>query len=171
METSSRAEEIASRCLRAVLTPLSPGSSIEDSDEFRTFQSAMEYVIPSALQEKYPWWRYESLDAFRFAVARKLGPEEAELIGLCLLISDQTWTPLHLRLRVSALSDSIEWLDCRLGEPGEGNGGMVRTPYKSTGETKLLSSVAQRLGSISWTYTITRGSTGGRLTGRSSGPA
>ena len=120
---TSTAEEIASRSLRTVLAPISAGSTIADSDEFNTFQSALERVIPSALEVEYPWWRRESLDAFRFAVARKFGPEEAEFIGLCLLISDQTWAAMHLRLRVAAQSDKIEWLECRLGESGTGNGG------------------------------------------------
>jgi ribonuclease inhibitor len=134
------------------------GSSIGDSDEFTTFQGALERVISSALQETYPWWRYESLDAFRFSAAFKLGREEAELIGLCLLMSDQSWTPLHVRMRVSAQSDSIEWLDCKLGESGNGAGGMVRTPYGSLRDAELLYAVTQRLASISWAYAVTRGS-------------
>jgi len=158
-EMTSKPEEIASRCLRAILAPISAGAAIEDSDDFSIFQSAMEHVIPSILEEEYPWWRYESLDGFLFAVARKVGPEEALFIGLCLLISDQTWTPLHLRLRIAPQSDNIEWLVCRLGESGTGNGGMVRTPYGSSRQTtKLLNSVVDRLESIAWAYAITRGS-------------
>jgi hypothetical protein len=37
-------------------------------------------------------------------------------------------------------------------------GGMVRTPYGSSRETKLLYAVVNRLESIKWAYTITRGS-------------
>lgn len=155
---TSRGEEIASRCLRAMLAPISAGSAIEDSDDFNTFQSALERVIPSSLEVEYPWWQYESLDGFRFAVARKLGPKEAEFIGLCLLITDQTWTPLHVRLRIASQNDHIEWLDCRVGESGTGNGGMVRTPYGASRETKLLYSVVNRLDSIPWAYKVTRDS-------------
>jgi hypothetical protein len=155
---TSKAEKIASRCLRAILAPISAGAAIEDSDDFSDFQSAMEYFIPSILEEEYPWWRWESLDAFSFAEARKTGAEEAEFIGLCLLITDQTWTPFHLRLRIASLGDNIEWLVCRLGESGTGNGGMIRTPYGSSRETtRLLNSVVDRLEFIAWAYTITRG--------------
>jgi hypothetical protein len=151
-------EKIASRCLRAILAPLSAGDAIEDSDDFSDFQSAMERVIPSILEGEYQWWRYESLDGFQFAIARKVGPEEAEFFGLCLLISDQTWTPLCLRLRIAPQSENIEWLVCRLGESGTGNGDMVRTPYGSYRETtRLLRSVVDRLETIEWAYTITRG--------------
>jgi len=152
------AEKIASRSLRAVLASLSPGSLIEDSDDFDIFQSALERVIPATLEAAYPWWRHESLDGFRFAVARKLRPEAAEFIGLCLLITDQTWTPLHLRVRIALQSDNIEWLDCKLGESGSGSGGLMRTPYGSSRENKLLYSVADRLESIPWAYTIAVGS-------------
>jgi len=155
---TSTAEEIASRYLRAVLAALSPGATIGDSDDFNSFQSALERVIPSMLEEEYSWWRHESLDAFRFAVSRMVGPDEAEFIGLCLLISDQTWIPLHLRLRIAPQSDNIEWLECGLGESGADNGGMVRTPYGSLRRTKVLYSVVNRLDSIQWVYTITRGS-------------
>jgi len=98
-----------------------------------------------------------TIDGFQFAVARKTAPEEAEFFGLCILMTDQSWAPFHLRLRVSTQGDKIEWLECRLGESGTGNGGMLRTPYGSVNETKLLYSMAHRLESIPWAYRITRG--------------
>ena len=155
---TSKLEEIASRCLRASLAGLPLQASISTSDHFSKFQSALELLVPSLLVDKYPWWRRESLDAFEFAVARRLRREEAEFIGLCLLITDQAWTPFHLRLRISPRVDQIEALECKLGESGVGNGGMVRAPYGSLRATKLLYSVERRLQSISWAYTITRGS-------------
>lgn len=155
---TSRAEETASHCLRAVLAPLSPGAPIEDSEDFSTFETALSRVIPSALAEVYDYWRYEGLDGFRFAVARKVGPEEAEFVGLCLLVSDQTWIPLHVHLRITHGSDHIDWLECKVGEFGNGEERMVGTSYGSTRETKALYSVVNRLESISWVYRITRGS-------------
>lgn len=152
----SRAEEMASRCLRAILAPLPYGAVIHDSDDFSLFQRALEYVLPSALREVYPWWQHESLDAFRFAVARKIGIEEAEFIGLCLLISDQTWTPIYLRMSIARESDSFDWLECRVGELGDDAGGMLRIPHKSARINELPGSVEQRLESIQWAYTISR---------------
>jgi hypothetical protein len=152
-----RAEEIACSRLRAILDPLALGASIDDSEAFQDFQSALELVLPVALAESYAWWRNESLDAFRFSIARKLGPGEAEFVGLCLLISDQSWTPIHLRLRVSSRSDTFESLALDVGERGSGPGGMARTPYGSSQEAKLLHSVAPRLDSIDWAYSTERG--------------
>ena len=155
---SSKAEEIASRCLRTLLEPLSSGASIEDSESFIEFQTALTRVIPSALAETHDYWQYEGLDAFRFAVARKLGPEEAEFVGLCLLVGSQAWIPLHFRLHIEPKNDCIDWLECKAGELGSDNERMAGAPYGSTSETKLLYSVVNRLESIPWAYKTTRGS-------------
>src|SRR5687767_6348445 len=40
-------------------------------------------TVDLTVGEAYDYWRYEGLDGFRFAVARKLGLEEAEFVGLC----------------------------------------------------------------------------------------
>jgi hypothetical protein len=155
---NSKAEEIVSRSLRTLLRPLPVGASIEDSDEFITFQTALTRVIPSTLGETYDCWRHEGLDWFRFAVAHKLGPEEAEFVGLCLLVGNQAWIPLHLRLRIASENNCIDWLECKVGELGNDGERVTGTPFGSTRETKLLYSVVNRLGSIPWTYQITRGS-------------
>jgi ribosomal protein S18 acetylase RimI-like enzyme len=112
----SKAEEIASRCLRTVLLPLPSGAAIPESEAFVELQSALEIFLPAALAERYVLWRYESIDAFRFSVARKTGPDEAELIGLCLLITDQIWTAMHLRLRLASSGDRIDWMELKLGQ-------------------------------------------------------
>ena len=88
--------------------------------------SGLEFFIPQVLAEIHPEWKHESLDGFYPVVARKTGEGEAEIFGLCILISDQTTTPFHLRLQSSPSSDEVSWLECRLGEAGEH--GMVRTP-------------------------------------------
>ena len=154
--TSTNAEVTVVSRLRALLVPLAIGSTIEESDTFREFQSALELLLPAELAVSYPWWRGESLDAFRFSVARKVASTEAEFVGLCLLIS-QCWTPLHLRLRVSSQNDTIERLDLKLGEAGSGVGGMSTTPYGSSRETKLLYGLATRLEAIEWVYAVRRG--------------
>ena len=156
---------MACQSLRAALAPLAVGSFIEPSEDRRSFESALEFLIPARLQDEYRWWRYESFDGFLFTVARKVGPHEAEFVGLCLLISDQSWTPLHLRLRVSPDDDALDSMECKVGEVGEGNGGMVRTPYGSTRESKVLHSVAQRLDSIPWAYTLSVQAPGRATTG------
>jgi hypothetical protein len=157
MEPTARAEELASSCLRELLEPLLPGAAIAESDTFLKLQSALEYLLPAVLAEANSSWQGEGLDGFRFSVARKIGPDEAEFIGLALLIADQSWTPLHLRLRVSRQRDLFESIDLRLGEVGSGKGGMERTPWASDRVTKLLYSIEGRVASLPWVYAIKRG--------------
>jgi hypothetical protein len=61
-------------------------------------------------------WRLEAFDAFRFPVARKTGPCEAEFSGTGQLLSDESWTPVQLHLRAAADSDAIVWASCQVGD-------------------------------------------------------
>jgi hypothetical protein len=154
----SKAEEVASRCLRSVLADLSEGEQIVESEDFEELQSALEHFLPSILCDAYPaQWRHESLDGFRFAVARKTGPQEAELLGLCLRVSDQAWTPLQVRLRAAAEVDAISWVSCKLGDGGASGERMTGLPYESTRAGKFLFSVAETPERINWTFFVERG--------------
>lgn len=149
---TSKPEEIVSQELRAILATVTTGAPIEHSERLVKLQGALEFFLPEQLG-----WRDESFDAFRFAVARKVAPEEAEFLGLALLISDQAWTPIHLRLRLSPDSDQITSLDCRVGEPAEGEARLVRIPYESDLADKVLDHLADRVGAIEWVYRAARG--------------
>ena len=92
----------------------------------------------------------------RVQVCCRSAPEEAEFVGLALLISDQAWTPIHLWLRLSPDSDQITSLDCRVGEPGEGAARLVRIPYGSDLADKVLYRLPERVGAIEWVYRATR---------------
>jgi hypothetical protein len=148
---TSKAETIASQCLRPVLAPLPTGASVQHSERFLEFQSALEFFLPAELG-----WRYEAFDAFRFAVSRKVGPDEAEFVGLALLISDQAWTPIHLWIRLSPDSDQIDVFECRVGEPGEGASGIVRIPYGSRVVDRFLAQLPNRIESIQWVHRTAR---------------
>ncbi|HEX6736641.1 MAG TPA: hypothetical protein VF310_00080, partial [Vicinamibacteria bacterium] len=108
--TPTRAEQIASTCLRQILARLHVGAEIADSEAYLQFQGALEYLLPSVLVEAHPWWRGEGLDGFRFGVARKVGAGEAEFIGHAILIADQTWALAYVRLRVSPEADRFDWI-------------------------------------------------------------
>jgi hypothetical protein len=151
------AEQSISRSLRAILADLPDGATIEDSELFREVLSGLEFFLPQqVLSEIYAEWNHESLDGIVPLVARKTGNAEAEIFGLCILISDQTLTPVHVRLQVAAYRDEVSWLECRLGERGEH--GIVRTPYESPGATtKRLHALAGRTERIDWLYKVTFG--------------
>jgi hypothetical protein len=147
----SKAETLVSENLREVLSPLSVGASIERSEPFLAFQGALERFLSEELG-----WDYESFDGFRFVLAHKVAVDEAEFAGLALLISDQSWTPIHLWMRLSPTPDQVAELECRVGEPGDGTAGIVRIPYGSGGVDKFLLGFSERLGSIQWVYQAVR---------------
>jgi hypothetical protein len=152
---ASSFEQNISRSLRAVLAHLPHGASIGDSEEFREVLSGLAYFLPDVLGEIYPEWN-ESLDGILPMVARKTREGEADILGLCIILSDQTVTPLHVRLRATASYDEISWLECRLGE--RGNHGMVRTPYDSFGAVaKRLYALEGKPELIDWVYKVTFG--------------
>jgi hypothetical protein len=150
---ASRTEEAVSCSLRLVLDGLAVGEVIADSEAFRNLLTGLEFLLPAVLGKVHGQWKYESLDGIYPAAARKTGPGEAEINGLCILISDQTLTPVHIRLQVSPLVDEITWLECSVGERGEGKGGMVRTPYTAM-SGKQLTEVAERPKDIDWVYRV-----------------
>ena len=79
---------------------------------------------------------------------RKTGDREIELIGLALFISDQTLTPLHVRLQLSLDFDCVSWIDLKLGERIDGE--CRRDPYGSAKVSGAMLHVTNRLDSVDW---------------------
>ncbi len=144
-------ESVVTARLRAVLADLGEGADIPASSAFQELQDALESWVPSLFG-----WRYESIDAFRFASARKVTDLSAEFLGLCLLISDQTWTPLHLRVTLARSAASFASVQCSLGGPGTGAKGLLRVPFTSKKADSLLASLPSMAGEIPWVFAITR---------------
>lgn len=109
-------EELAAQYLRLALQGVREGEKIPESGAFVQLLSALELLLPLMMRNSDPnHWRLEAFDAFRFPVAQKTGPCEAEFRGEGLLLSNETWTPVHLRLRVAADTDAIAWASCQVG--------------------------------------------------------
>ena len=90
------------------------------------------------------------MDGVFHELAIKTAACQAEIAGLCILISDQSLTPYHVRLRYASHVDEIEWLDCRLGEIREDK--LYRVPYNCN--RGVIRSVADRLESIEWQFHV-----------------
>jgi hypothetical protein len=129
--------------------------SVLDNEPSTDLLYLLELYIPRLLSYRYPEWEKESLDGFSLSYAKKIELESAELAGLCILISDQTVTPILARLSISSSCDSITSYEVYLGEPGNGRLGISGPPYKSSDAEKLLENVSARFNSIKWVYTIT----------------
>jgi hypothetical protein len=152
----SIAEQRLSRFLRLVLADLPGGAAIANSKQFGEVLSGLEWFLPEVLIEVYPEWEWECLDGVQSIWARKTGAGEAELLGLCVLMSDYTVTPVHVRLQVALSDDAISWLECRLGEKGQD--GLVREPFNSSViMSKHLWALQWRPDRIDWAYKATFG--------------
>lgn len=146
-------EEDVGRAISSLLAGREEGASLDQrSDDFHALCRTLEFFLPAVLSEVYDFWRGESLDAFRIALARKTGPSSAELLGLCLLISDQSWTPFELLVRIAPTGQAIETLTLRVGEPGPGKGGLLRMPWGSRGVDRFAAHLLERRVEIPWVF-------------------
>jgi hypothetical protein len=114
----------------------------------------LELYIPNLLSRRYPIWEQESLDGFFLAYARKIGLGTAELAGICILISDQTVTPVLIRLTLNSSCDSIQSYQVFLGESGDGRLGISGPLCNSPRAQKLLDTIGTRLSTIRWSYAL-----------------
>lgn len=153
---ASRGEEFASHSLRAILTELPTGTAIEDSEEYQHALTGLFWFLPDVLGEVYAEWKFIGLDGLYPVVARKTAEREIEFFGQCCFVSDQTLTPVHIRLQVAPRVDEISWMELRVGAMGRG--GMVRMPYsaKSRGHKRLYTMIG-RENEIQWVYKVSFG--------------
>lgn len=139
-----------------ILTDQSSAAQIEDSEELQQALGALEIFVPEVLGELHPEWRGESLDGIIPVVARQTGDGEIEIFGLSFLISDDSLTPIHLRLQIALTLDEVVWLECRLGERGPK--GMIRRPAEHLDAAlKQLYLLDGNADQIDWAYTATFG--------------
>jgi hypothetical protein len=154
MTTVSREQRVAAS-LRTLLQGKRIGSDLLNDEHAwnarRDFEASLEFYLPEVLAAIYREWERESLDGFYFTVGKRRGEFEAEFFGLCLIISDQTLTPIHVCLAIAADRDEVTWLACRLGERDGKD--MVRIPYhlKNVGDKRVLA-LDGRADSIDWVY-------------------
>ncbi|WP_027483492.1 hypothetical protein [Deinococcus pimensis] len=140
--------------LRAALEGLPDGSAfaVEPSSDLAYL---LELYLPHLLARRYPQWASETLDGVFVAQARKVGPDTAELVGAGLLMSDQTLTPLSVRLELAESGDEVASYHVRLGEPGGGRMRVSGPLYGRSGG--FVESVVARLDDVEWVYRVEGG--------------
>ncbi|ELP31405.1 hypothetical protein RBSWK_04675 [Rhodopirellula baltica SWK14] len=152
LTSTSVPEQRVCELLAPLLRSREVGDSIAPSSDDGYIFSAFEFFLPGVLREIHAEWRHESLDGIYPASFRKTGDREIELIGLALFISDQTLTPLHVRLQLSPDFDCVSWIDLKLGERIDGE--CRREPYGSAKASGTMLHVSNRLDSIDWYYHV-----------------
>ncbi len=162
---ASKTEEILSRALRTILADLSTGANIPASEQFRRdVLTSLCWWLPSIFGEVFPEWSGMCLDGIYPALARKTGDGEAEILGQCIFIEDQTLTPIHLRLQLAPAADEVSWLEFKVGErlegkPGEcGKHGMKLIPYLNLDRAlRRIYRLDGNADDIDWVYKVTFG--------------
>jgi hypothetical protein len=150
MGMMAKFEELAAQYLRLSLQGVQDGGHIPESQARLQLQSALELFLPLMLRDADPnHWRLEAFDAFQFPVARKTGPLEAEFRGLGLLLTDETWTPVQVRLRAGD-AGTIAWGSCQVGDR------LVRRTERLRSDSpdlaSLLVSVCEQPEKMSWEF-------------------
>ncbi len=127
-----------------------------DAADLRRLLSWLDRFIEEVLLGVYADWERESLDGVLPYLARKSAEREAELFGLCVLISDQAPVPFHVQLEIAETKDEVTWMTCKLGERGAE--GLIRTPNESIDRaTKRIITLNGKTDQIDWFYSVAFG--------------
>ncbi len=145
-----KAETYTCKVLRTILSNLTTGSNIPESNEMQEVFSGLERIIPEIFKDDYEFWKYESLDGIFLREAIKSNEFEVILTGMCLLITDQTLTPIYLDMKIGEEINKFEWIYCKLGEIENDN--LVRIPYESSKWKKLLYEF--EISTMNWAFEI-----------------
>jgi hypothetical protein len=152
---TDQSESMLSRALRAVLADVPIGAVIPESRAFNGLLSVLEQFLSETLRDIHPEWEFETLDGVLPAIANKAARGEAELLGLCILITDQSVVPMHLRLQHANVGDTISWFDCKFGEAKSHR--MLRVPWDSRNEALKRLHLPHEVERINWFYHLTYG--------------
>jgi hypothetical protein len=152
--TPSRAEEVFSRQVRAVLAPIVIGESIPSSSEFTDLLVALEYFIPEVIEEIHQEWKGIGLDGVVPIRAKKTAEREIEIIGFAYVFRREPWSPVvHLRARVSEFKDELSSFACRIGERGVAGDSQSRPPAIE----RKAALLALDANAIDWAYAVAFG--------------
>ncbi len=145
-----RLESIVASDLNALLEKNAVGTAL-NVEPSADLLSSLEYYIPLLLSRHYSKWESESLDGILLASAQRIDSQTAEFAGVCILMSDQTVTPVFIRLTLGALCDSISSYQVFLGESGGGRLGISHPLSKAQ---ELLMTIIARQKTIEWSYIV-----------------
>jgi len=139
--------------LGEIVDGLAVGASIDTrAPSFRQIASAFEFFLPTIPRKEWPSWPKESFDGFRFVIARKNGPRSAEFLGLAIFIGVQEWVAIDVCIVFGGKPNVIEKLTFKLGEPGDGIGGLSTLSHRSPAIPGFLAGLPERRDRIQWVF-------------------
>jgi hypothetical protein len=113
----------------------------------------LELLIPAVLRLTHSEWAEESIDGFFFSSAVRGFEHSAEIVGTCILISDQTVTPFALDVALED-AETFRSFRIRLGERGRGPLGISGPKCTSDAALEMLHALNARLDQIAWVYDL-----------------
>lgn len=114
----------------------------------------LELFVPQVLRREFREWETESLDGFFIAEVGQSSDRTVSLVGLTILVSDQSLTPFHVGLHL-ATDSSLECADILLGERGGGVLGISGPICTAASVPSLLEGLPLRLSHLDWVYRAT----------------
>jgi len=121
-------------------------------DPAGTACGCLELLIPKELSAVYPEWASESLDGVFVLSAVRAELNLIEVVAACILITDQTLSPLRLDLRLAEAGHDLAEMRIRIGEPGGGALRVSGPRYDPARATEFLRQLGPRLEAIPWVY-------------------
>ena len=155
-QTLLAGEEKTAQLVRSLLEGKEVGSSLYLPGNEIGESNPLDWFVDSAIGEVYEnddIWRRECLDGVYPELMSKRGEREIEIFGVCVLITDQSLVPVHLRMQIAADTDEITWLECRLGE--KGREGLIRDSRSCA--FKRIYAMNGNPDAIEWYYAVTYG--------------
>lgn len=146
----SKAEIFTCKLIRDATKHLDIGNAISESNNLQNILSGLERLIPSFLSQEYEFWKHESLDGIFPLKVLKTDINELYLIGMCVLISDQTMIPVCLKIKTEINSDTINTFICKVGENVNNN--LFKFTYSSNEWEKKLYTLNEN--TVKWYYEI-----------------
>ncbi len=143
--------------LAGVVAERMPGASTDDAGDSASsartsaLMDALELFVPQMLREDFPEWEAESLDGFLLANFNASADGVVTLVGLAVLIGDQTVTPFCVALH-PALDGSLDRAEVLLGERGGGALGISGPICTDASVSRRLEDLVPRLSSVDWVY-------------------
>ncbi|KNY25864.1 hypothetical protein [Pseudobacteroides cellulosolvens] len=150
---TQKIEKSLSKLIGIIINKFESGVDIYDSEELREALSLFETFISLELRKKYDDWEYESLDGIYEGQILMTGKNKISIIGMCVLVSDQSYIPIYINIEISDSTDEIVWMDCKLAELGQN--GIIKIPYNSNRWNKQM--YALDVNTIAWYYSISYG--------------
>ncbi|MEM7313441.1 MAG: hypothetical protein AAF497_09840 [Planctomycetota bacterium] len=136
---SQTSEKELSLILRETLSEVSIDESFLTTSQFDALPCSLDIFTSILWLEAYRGISYESLDGIFPEIATKTGERSAYVLGNAVWVSDQSVTPIELKLELSESAVSVAYFECKLSEEGSERNGKIRQ-------------VAGRQDRIDWRY-------------------